>query len=92
MGTQFNEQSLAALMNPAVLAGCLAAVFLIGYFCARRYKNTNDFMKSTKLYAVIILFALVVFFLLEVPVILCIGYALFGFVMMALFSNHYFNK
>lgn len=86
-----NENSVLAVMNPFVLLLGGAAVCLLGFFCARRYRNTNDFGKSAKLFfpCMLILDAALVLFL-NINVILTIGLNVCGFVTMALVSNHYF--
>lgn len=85
-----NENSLLAVMNPATLLAGLAVLGAIAYFCARRYRNTNDFAKSVRMYLPLMLAADVVFYILEIPVILLLGIDVAGFVIMALVSNHYF--
>ena len=44
------ENSLLAMTDPVLLVISAAAICFLGYFCARRFKNTNDFAKSVKLY------------------------------------------
>ncbi len=86
-----NEQSLLAVMNPlSLLAGC-ALVGLLAWFCAWKYKNTNDFKKSVHLYVPsVIVLDLILALLLDIDVLLCIGMDICGFVVLALISNHYF--
>ena len=36
--------------SPLLLGGCILAAILAGWFCARRYANTNDIEKSVRLY------------------------------------------
>lgn len=85
-----NEKSLLATMNPVTLLLMLAAVGILAYVCARRKRNTNDFSGSVKIYipAVLVLDAL--FWMLDVPVILLVGFDLMGFVFLALISNYFF--
>ena len=40
------EHSLLAMTDPVLLMVSAAAICFLGYFCARRFKNTNDFAKS----------------------------------------------
>lgn len=87
---QIDESSLMVSMNPLVLLAGLAAACAIAFFCARKYRNTNDFAKSVKLYIPLMLAADVVFFILGIPVIVLLGIDLAGFVVMAQISNHYF--
>lgn len=86
-----NENSLLAVMNPfCLLLGGVLVCLLAGY-CARRYKNTNDFKKSVRLYVPsVIVLDLILVFVLEIDVLLCMGLDLCGFVVLALISNHYF--
>lgn len=86
-----NEASLLAVMNPfCLLAGCVM-VGLLAWYCAHKYKNTNDFKKSVHLYVPsVIVLDLILAFVLEIDVLLCIGMDIFGFVVLALISNHYF--
>lgn len=91
MSAEYNENSLVAAMDPLLLVGGLAAVCLIAYLCAGKYRDTNDFLKSVRLYAVVIVPVFVAFLLLGIPVLLGMGYVICGFVVMALISNHFFN-
>lgn len=86
-----NESSLLAVMNPfCLLAGC-ALVALLAWYCAHKYKNTNDFKKSVRLYVPsVIVLDLILALVLDIDVLLCIGMDVFGFVVLALISNHYF--
>ena len=86
-----NETSLLAVMNPfCLLAGC-ALVGLPAWYCAWKYKNTNDFKKSVHLYIPsVIVLDLILALLLDIDVLLCIGMDICGFVVLALISNHYF--
>ena len=85
------ETSLLAVMNPfCLLAGC-ALVGLLAWYCAWKYKNTNDFKKSVHLYIPsVIVLDLILALLLDIDVLLCIGMDICGFVVLALISNHYF--
>ena len=86
-----NETSLLAVMSPfCLLAGC-ALVGLLAWYCAWKYKNTNDFKKSVHLYIPsVIVLDLILALLLDIDVLLCIGMDICGFVVLALISNHYF--
>ena len=86
-----NETSLLAVMNQfCLLAGC-ALVGLLAWYCAWKYKNTNDFKKSVHLYIPsVIVLDLILALLLDIDVLLCIGMDICGFVVLALISNHYF--
>lgn len=86
-----NEKSLLAVMNPfCLLLGCVI-VCALAWFCAKKYRNTNDFGKSVKVYlpAVIVL-DFVMALALDIDLMLCFGLDIFGVVVLALISNHYF--
>ena len=36
--------------NPLLLAGCVGVAILLGWWCVRKYADTNDFQKSSLLY------------------------------------------
>lgn len=86
-----NENSPLAVMNPfCLLTGCIL-VCALAWFCADKYRNTNDFKKSVHIYlpAVIVLDFIMVL-AMDIDLLLCIGLDIFGFVVLALISNHYF--
>lgn len=86
-----NEDSILAVMNPLYLLLGGGAVCLLGYFCARRYKNTNDFAKSVKLYLpCVLVLDILLAALFGVHLALIAGLDVCGFAAMALISNHYF--
>lgn len=86
-----NENSLLAVMNPFCLLAGGVLVCILAWYCASRYKNTNDFKKSVYLYLPsVIVLDLFLAFVLEIDVLLCLGLDLCGFVVLALISNHYF--
>lgn len=86
-----NEESVFAVMNPLSLLAGAAAVCLLAWFCARKYRDTNDFKKSVRLYVpCAVVLGLLLMFVLQIDVILCIGLGICGFVVLALISNHYF--
>lgn len=86
-----DENSLLAVINPTALLAALLTVGIIAYICARKKRNTNDFSGSVKLFVPAVLAADVLFFfLMDIPLILLAGVDLFGFVALALISNHYF--
>lgn len=87
---KINENSLLAVMNPAVLLLLLAVVGVIAYICARIKRNTNDFSGSVKLYILAVLLTDILFFLMDVPVILLVGFDIVGFIILALISNYFF--
>lgn len=86
-----NENSMLAVMNPfCLLFGCVC-VCLLAWFCARRYRNTNDFKKSVQMYVPFaIVLDLILALALDIDVLLCIGMDMLGFVVLMLISNHYF--
>lgn len=90
MEMEFNTHALLATLNPLVLAGCLAAAAVIGIICAYLYRNTNDFAKSSRLFAVLGLMMGVSLFFFRIPVILIAAVLVCGFVVMALSSNYFF--
>lgn len=86
-----NENSLLAVMNPFCLLAGAALVCILAWYCAKRYQNTNDFKKSVRLYVpCVLVLDLLLVFVLEIDMLLCIGLDLCGFVVLALISNHYF--
>lgn len=85
------NESILTSMNPLYLLAGLILVCGIGWYCARRYRNTNDFKKSTRLYLPLMLAAdAVLLFGLDIDILLCAGLDLCGFIAMALRSNYYF--
>lgn len=87
---ELDENSLLATMNPLILLGAVAAVLVIGYFCAWKYKNTNDFAQSVRLYFPLIIIADIIMIMTGIPIIILLALDIMGFVVMALFSNHFF--
>lgn len=86
-----NENSLLARTDPVLLMISAAALCVLGYLCARRYRNTNDFAKSTKLYLPFMAAAdCIIVWGWELDLLLLIGIDICGFIVMALVSNHYF--
>ncbi len=86
-----NENSILAVTNPAVLLAGAGIMCLLAWGCAAKYRNTNDFKKSTALYipaAVILGIGMALFW--HIDFLLCAGMGMFGFVVLALISNHYF--
>lgn len=84
------EESILSTMNPLLLLVGVALVVAAGYFCAWKFRNTNDFAKSTRLYIPIIIAIDIILVLIGLPVIIILGLDICGFVAMALRSNHYF--
>lgn len=76
--------------NPLFIIACLAVSVLLSWICAWAFRNTNDFLKSIKLYVPLGLIAMVVFWLLGLPFLFSAGCVLCGFVTMMWFSNYYF--
>lgn len=88
---ELNENSLLATLNPFSLLAGIFAMCLLAWFCARRYRNTNDFKKSVQLYLPLMTgLDLALLFGLDIGIFLCLGIDLFGFIALALISNHYF--
>jgi len=85
-----NKNSLLATMNPVMLILMLAAVVILSYVCARMKRNTNDFAGSVKIYIPAVLVLDVLFWALDVPLILLIGFDIMGFIILALISNYFF--
>jgi len=85
-----DENSLLATINPLTLCGAVAVVLVIGYFCAWRYKNTNDFAKSVRLYIPLIIIADIIMIMMGILIMIVLALDIMGFVAMALFSNHFF--
>lgn len=86
-----NENSILATMNPFALLTAGIIICMIGWICARKYKDTNDFYKSVKLYIpFIILINAVLFVIVQIPIIILIGLDICGFITMAFVSNYYF--
>lgn len=87
---KINENSLLAVMNPVILLLLLTVIGILAYVCARMKRNTNDFFGSIKLYIPAVLVIDILFFLLDVPVILLVGFDIMGFIILALISNYFF--
>ena len=86
-----NEESLFAAINPMTLFIMLIIMCVIGICCARKYRNTNDFYKSTKLYIPLALLAVIgMTLILHIPLVLSIGIGICGFCTALITSNHYF--
>lgn len=86
-----NESSILATMNPFALLTAGLIICMIGWICARRYRDTNDFYKSVKLFIPFILLVNVTLYTIaQIPIILFVGLDICGFITMALVSNYYF--
>lgn len=86
-----NENSILAAMNPFALLGTAIIICMIGWFCANRYRNTNDFAKSVKLFIpFIVLVNIILYSIANIPVILFLGVDICGFITMSIVSNYYF--
>lgn len=92
MKMEFNESSILAEMNPQVLLCGILLIGITAFFCARKYRNTNDFKKSSKLYAVLMIPIFLVLLWIGLGIVLSAGVIIFGFIVMALVSNHYFHS
>jgi hypothetical protein len=91
MAVKMNEKSLLATTDPSVLIIFGLCFCLLGYICARVYRNTNDFAKSVRAYipsALVVGAAALILF--QVDGLLLLGQLLCGFVVMAIASNHFF--
>ena len=89
---RINEESLFAVVNPIALFVMLVSMCVIGIYCARKYRNTNDFAKSTKLYLPLaILMVMGMTLLWHIPFILAVGIGMCGFFALSIASNHYFK-
>ncbi|HCO29493.1 MAG TPA: hypothetical protein DIT54_08855 [Lachnospiraceae bacterium] len=88
---KLNENSILVTTNPFLLLLGIGMICLIGILCARRYRNTNDFAKSIRLYIPMMLgISLLFFFGFQLDILLVIGIDFCGFIAMALASNYYF--
>lgn len=86
-----NENSILATMNPMHLLLGGVILCLLGFLCARKYRNTNDFAKSTKRYLIVMVVVdILLAAVLGIPLLLIAGLDICGFVTMALVSNYYF--
>lgn len=86
-----NEASILAVSNPFMLLAGGGLVCLLSYICARRYRSTNDFAKSVKMFVPLVLVLdLVLLFFLQIDFILTAGLNICGFIVLALISNYYF--
>ena len=85
------ENSLLAMTDPVLLVISAAAICFLGYFCARRFKNTNDFAKSVRLYLPLMAVAdCIIVWGWNLYILLLAGIDICGFIVMALASNYYF--
>lgn len=76
--------------NPLALGGCILAAAAAGWWCARRWRDTSDFGRSSRAFVLPALAGAVIFTLLGVPLLFALGAQLCGFAVMALISNYYF--
>lgn len=86
-----NEASILAVTNPLSLLAGGGLMCLLAYICARKYRNTNDFGKSVRLFVPLALI-LDVFLLIfaGIDIVLTAGLSICGFIVLALVSNYYF--
>lgn len=86
-----NEASILAVTNPLSLLAGGGLICLLAYVCARKYRNTNDFGKSVRLFVPLALI-LDVFLLMfaGIDFVLTAGLSICGFIVLALISNYYF--
>ena len=76
--------------NPLLLAGGVGVAILLGWWCVRKYADTNDFQKSSLLYLPLAVANCLLFWGLGVPLLFSFGGQLCGFVAMTWISNYYF--
>lgn len=76
--------------SPGLLIGCVLVSVCIGWYCARKYRNTYEILRSIRLYLILALCAAGAFALTGLPLLFVIGAQLCGFVAMLLISNRYF--
>ena len=77
--------------SPLLLGGCIATAVLAGWFCARRYADTNDIEKSVRLYLPLAAVCCLAFWLVGgLPLLYAAGAFLCGLVVIAWISNYYF--
>ena len=76
--------------SPLMLGGCILAAILLGWFCVRRYANTNDIEKSIRLYLPLAAVCCLVFWAAGLPLLFAAGCQLCGLVVMVWISNYYF--
>ena len=86
-----NENSILATTNPMFLLGGGIAICILAFICVRKYRNTNDFAKSARLYFPLMAVLDIIFiFLMGLDLILVAGLDICGFIALALISNYYF--
>lgn len=86
-----NENSILATTNPFFLLGSGIALCVLALLCVRKYRNTNDFAKSVRLYLpLMLLLDIPLLAVLRIDLILVAGLDIFGFIALALISNYYF--
>lgn len=76
--------------DPLLVLAALTAAGLVAWFCVHRYRNTNDFARSVRLYLPAAAGLAVLFWLLGLPFLFSVGAAGCGFVLLMLISNYYF--
>lgn len=84
------EDALVLTTNPFQLFALAALIVIAAWLCARSQRNTNDFLKSVKLFLPAAVVLSGIFWATGLALLLCIGCCISGFVALMLFSNHYF--
>lgn len=84
--------SMILSLNTGTLLFATAAFVLAGIFSAAVFRETNDFKKSTILYAAVSAILFIIFIVFHLYWLFCVGFVLLGFLSLALTSNHYFYK
>lgn len=87
---KIDENSVLLTTDPLLVGICLLVSILLSWFCAYKFRNNNDFMKSVKLYLILGIIVAIVFVVLGLPILFSLGGILCGFVTMMWFSNYYF--
>lgn len=85
-----DNDSLLLQISPVLLLCGAIVICLWAFFAVWKYRGTNDFSKSCKLYFIGAVPYIAVFTLLKLPVFLCLLCVAAGFVVLSAVSNHYF--
>jgi hypothetical protein len=85
-----DEKSVLSTMNPVYPLLGFGAVIFISIFSARRYRNTYDFKNSVRCAMTLYVILGLILVIINIPILLVIGYGICTFIFTALFSNYYF--
>jgi len=88
----FDKNSILSTMNPVSIIFGFAFILIISIYSAYKYRNTYDLKKSLKYSMLLFLIIGFILIIINVPILIIIGYGICTLIFTIWFSNYYFYK